>query len=1143
MRLPFRRRATVQPDTIGVRRSLILHQSGSVLTVTAAFTDDTRPGQLWIHAGDDERFPLAEFRPDPATPGAVRAVVDLADPVFADRVRAAREAAAASAEDATTLAGAVAAAGGTASADEAEETGDADAFREEGVQLRLFVDLEAPAQSLVPGRQSHDRLPDEEELAADPRRTVHGAIALGRFPTMHVDGLAPVTTTAGTVAPAVTRYGNVVLNCDWTPRPYASVHIDEARVRAEAFVFRGRIYTRQTRVRRAHLVLTGRETGQRVGVPLQMERNEDYAQTHWGHGRYDATARIPLTDLLRELDRDDLFDVHVESDAEGHDDVHRARVGRSRYLVRMRADEGWASEGGTSVLVSPYYTFKAKKLSLRVELFETAVLEAMLRGIKRKGRRSGGPVWLIGEQSFKAQDTGLAYFRHLRTQHPEIDAYYVIERDAADRVNLEGLDHVVDYRSQEHVDLMFRAERVAGSHHPDYVFPSRSRMLQKAIDPIKIFLQHGVIGIRRLEKLYGRGVSSFDTDLFIVSSDREKEYIVSDLGYRDEEVVVTGLSRFDSLLDGQTPVVPGQILVMPTWREWIHSEEQLLESDYLQQWSAFLHDERLHALLEAQDAHLVLHLHPNMRMFADHFTHPRIRVVRQGEVPMQQLIKESAALVTDYSSVGFDMSFLHRPVFYFQFDARRFLSGGTHLDMDDELPGPRYQDAQSLVTAVADTAARGFAMEPRYRERADRLLTHRDLGSSERIVQVMRTATHRTERVIDRYGEVLASAKRLARRQKQYLPVMKRAYRLFQTLPVDHDLLVFEAGLGRQVNDSPRAIYDELVRRGDTRTKVWVHSGQPGFTDPHTRVVKKLSPEYFWYMARARYWISNQNLPHYLIRRPECTYLQTWHGTPLKRMLHDLDEVHGRDEGYRDRVTTAIAQWTHLLSPSPFATQAFASAFRHNAHVLELGYPRNDALSAPDADAVRARVRENLGIPEGRRAVLYTPTFRDNLPAGRGRFHFRPPFELSEMADALGPDTVLLVRLHVVIKGKPQIPEEYADRIIDVTKHRDLNELFLASDALVTDYSSAFFDYAILDRPIIFFAYDLEEYRDQLRGFYLDFPADLPGPVVTEVHGLTDALGRDMSVDPQRRRLFRERFSPQDDGHAAARVVDRLLGG
>jgi CDP-glycerol glycerophosphotransferase len=766
-------------------------------------------------------------------------------------------------------------------------------------------------------------------------------------------------------------------------------------------------------------------------------------------------------------------------------------------------------------------------------------------GTGSRGHADGGsvpaPVWLIGEQSFKAQDNGLAFFRYMRTHHREIDAYYVIDRSASDRENLSGLDHVVDFRSMEHLRLMFRAEKVLGTHHPEYLYPSRSRTFNRMIDPVKVFLQHGVIAIRRVDPLYGRSVEGFDTDLFLVSSEREKQIIVDDLGYRPEEVSVTGLARFDTLFDGHDATVPGQVLIMPTWREWLQNETVFQDSEYFHRWAELLHSERFQRLLADHGAEAVFHLHPNMRMFAEHFAAPHVRLVEQGEESVQRMLKQSAVLVTDYSSVGADFSFLGKSVVYYQFDAPRFLRDGAHIDLDAELPGPRVSALEPLLARIDEALQRGGEIAPVHASRADRLIAHRDSRSSERIFEVALRAQHRENSVQEKYGELLQSAVRVARRRTMYLPVMRRVYGVLKCLPVDENLIVFEAGLGRQMNDSPKAIYDELRRRGDTRTKVWVYNRKPHVADSRTRVVKKNSPEYFWYLARAKYWVSNQNLPHYITRRSDGVYLQTWHGTPLKRMFHDLETVHGRDEGYKARVTKAIAQWSHLLSPSPFATEAFASAFRHDAEVLEVGYPRNDSLHSDDAGAVSERVRDALGIPEGRRAVLYAPTFRDNLPAGRGRFWFQPPFRIEEMAAALGEDVVLLVRLHVVIRNRLSVPEGFENRIIDVTDHPDLNELFLASDALITDYSSLFFDYAPLGRPIVFFPYDLEEYEEQLRGFYLDYASDLPGPVVTDLDDLAAAVRLEEAAGHAERTGFLARFAPHEDGRAASRVVDALL--
>src|SRR5689334_9819011 len=244
---------------------------------------------------------------------------------------------------------------------------------------------------------------------------------------------------------------------------------------------------------------------------------------------------------------------------------------------------------------------------------------------------------------------------------------------------------------------------------------------------------------------------------------------------------------------------------------------------------------------------------------------------------------------------------------------------------------------------------------------------------------------------------------------------MRFLLRLLQRLPADDNLVVFESGVGKQYADSPRYVYEELVRRGSTMRKVWVYSGKIHHADPHTKVVERLSPAYYWHLGRARYWVNNQNFPHYVHRRPDGVYLQTWHGTPLKRMLHDLDVVVGRDSGYLARVTTAAQQWSLLASPSPWATDRMRSAFRYQGPVIEAGYPRNDILCSPDRDQMRATVRRRLGIPADRTVVLYAPTFRDDQAVGASRFDFRLPLDLPALAAALGEDVVFLIRLHSLV--------------------------------------------------------------------------------------------------------------------------------
>jgi CDP-glycerol glycerophosphotransferase len=646
--------------------------------------------------------------------------------------------------------------------------------------------------------------------------------------------------------------------------------------------------------------------------------------------------------------------------------------------------------------------------------------------------------------------------------------------------------------------------------------------------------------------LYGKAAVGFDTDLVVVSSEREKEYLVGDFGYDPEEVAVTGLPRFDSLFAEDVATNPRQLLVMPTWRDWLQDLDRYRESEFHETWSRFLHDPGLHRLAEEHGLEILFCLHPNMQQYRELFADAPVRLIQQGEVDVQVLLKQSAMLVTDYSSVGFDFAFLDKPVAYLQFDREQFLApDGSHLELDEELPGPVFRSADGVIAEIERRRAAGFAMEETYRRRADRFVAHRDRHNCDRVFDAVRAA-HRRDRLRKRLGrsEILSVLPKAIRRSPLYYPAMRRMFALLQRLPADDRLVVFESGLGKQFADSPRYIYEELVRRRPDIKKVWSYNGRLRTTDPNTVVVPRLSMRYFYYLGRAKYWVNNQSFPHYLTRRPDGVFVQTWHGTPLKRMLHDLPEVHGRDAGYVDRATRGAQQWSVLVSPNSYTSEHVASAFRYQGPVLEVGYPRNDVLQSPDRDQVAARVRSRLGLPPDKRVVLYAPTFRDDQLRG-GRFSFELPFDLDRLHAALAADTVLLMRMHVLVAQALEIPPHLRDFARDVSGYPEIQELYLASDALVTDYSSVFFDYAQLRRPMVFYAYDLASYRDQLRGFYLDYGNELPGPIVETEDALVDALvDLDAVAEKYADRLdaFVERFAPRDDGHAAERVVTEIFG-
>ncbi len=377
--------------------------------------------------------------------------------------------------------------------------------------------------------------------------------------------------------------------------------------------------------------------------------------------------------------------------------------------------------------------------------------------------------------------------------------------------------------------------------------------------------------------------------------------------------------------------------------------------------------------------------------------------------------------------------------------------------------------------------------------------------------------------------------------------LQRRDYPAAASRPL-RELAVFESYGGLQCSCNPRAIYGELRRRAPGLEFAWVtKDGQ--FTVPAgSRQLVAGSREHYEAMAQARYLVTNDLLPRWYRKRDGQFYLQTWHGTPLKRIGLDIEPP--RLPGivaYLERQNEDTPKWDLLLAPSAFAVPIFRSAFAYDGEIAETGYPRNDVLSGPGRGERAAQVRRDLGIPEGKRVVLYAPTWRDDAFQQGGRYRFEPRLDLQAAARALGGsggDFVIALRTHFNVRDP--LRESSADTgLVDVTRYPDIADLYLISDVLITDYSSAMFDFAVTGRPMLFFTYDLERYRDQLRGFYFDFEAEAPGPLLTTTADVIEALrgvGQVAASHQGAYEAFTSKFCALEDGHAAARAVDRLLG-
>ena len=373
---------------------------------------------------------------------------------------------------------------------------------------------------------------------------------------------------------------------------------------------------------------------------------------------------------------------------------------------------------------------------------------------------------------------------------------------------------------------------------------------------------------------------------------------------------------------------------------------------------------------------------------------------------------------------------------------------------------------------------------------------------------------------------------------------------VYRWISIDDKLVIFISFHGRGYSDNPRAIYEQMIR--DPRWKdhhfIWFikHHKKKGLNIPGAQIKEYFSLPYFYYMSKAKVWVVNCKLPIYICKKEEQYYLQTWHGTPLKRLAHDID-VSEDTTFYRSAVTfeqmchsydVDVARYNWMISPNAFCTSVFPHAFGIDPKkLIETGYPRNDFISNVTREEVEA-IKDRLHLPKDKKVILYAPTWRDDSYVSAGyTFELKADFHLWK--DILQEEYILLFKPHYLIINRYKDDPSLKGFLFTIPAEAEINELYVISDVLITDYSSVFFDYAILKRPIYFYMYDLETYASDLRGFYLDITKELPGKIYKDEKVLCEEIKAGI-YDTSSLEDFRSRFNNLDDGKASKRVVDLL---
>lgn len=381
--------------------------------------------------------------------------------------------------------------------------------------------------------------------------------------------------------------------------------------------------------------------------------------------------------------------------------------------------------------------------------------------------------------------------------------------------------------------------------------------------------------------------------------------------------------------------------------------------------------------------------------------------------------------------------------------------------------------------------------------------------------------------------------------------VLKKLYKfvfiIVSSFPAKKNLIIFESFLGKQYSDNPRAIYEYLKEHHPEYDMYWSVDRRyiKNFIGKDLKIAKKNSIRWLFVMARAKYWVSNSRL-HLIFPKPYHTiYLQTWHGTPLKKLALDMEEVHmpgTTTEKYKRNFVKETSNWDYLISPNRYSTEIFRRAFAFKNKIIESGYPRNDVLYNKNNFDEILKIKNKVKLPLNKKVILYAPTWRDDQFYGVGRYKFDLQLDLDLMKKELGEDYVIILRLHYLVAENLDL-SKYEGFAYNFSDYEDIRDLYLISDLLITDYSSVFFDYGNLQRPMIFYVYDIDTYRDKLRGFYFDFEKEAPGPLTKSTDEVIQYI-RDVENGKMLTNNFEEfykKFCYLEKGESTKKVVEEVF--
>lgn len=358
---------------------------------------------------------------------------------------------------------------------------------------------------------------------------------------------------------------------------------------------------------------------------------------------------------------------------------------------------------------------------------------------------------------------------------------------------------------------------------------------------------------------------------------------------------------------------------------------------------------------------------------------------------------------------------------------------------------------------------------------------------------------------------------------------------LSSIIPVNNRRIIIECDYGKGLYGNMKYIYSEIVKEKlNYQIIIPVNKGvKININDDNTKIVRTRGIKHFYYLITARFWITNNHYYYFLEKRKETKYINTWHALgAFKKFGMDCNcddkEMYIRDGKNIDS----------LLVSSKQVASIYSKALNVDIDkIISIGIPRTDILFD---DIVKEGIRKKFCKEFGdKKVILYAPTFRD-----REKEKFELKLDIEKLINNVGEKYILFIKLHPIIRAKVDIPQEFKKSIFDVSEY-DMNELLIYSDILITDYSSVVFEFALLEKPIIFFAYDLEEFKENSRQFYFGYEEFIPDSPVRDTNEIINKIKKydndENEITLTKIKEFGEKYCEFKDGKSTQRFIRKFL--